>query len=518
MRRTILAIASVLLVLAASSCRKDVENDLSNRPVRFTATCEQSQDDKTQLSGYSLKWEEGDQVAVVCTGVESKALYTPKAAGKAKAEFVFAGDMADEPVLETPIKAGYPADYFSNDLTTITLPSHQNYVANSMEKFPMYGETETHGVNFKNMCGVVRLRLVKPGANVSITKIAITTTDYVNGTYSVSMNSDGLPVMEHVSGGTNGDTLYCAEPVSINSATNFYIYMPAGVYDHFRIEIFDARGLLCMMNAKSAITIERNKITTIAPPADKLEFSLVSGLITVQMNPQVQVRFASGNVQYVDGEWRIAENQYDIYKVSNTDIFCWSTANNNYGLTTTTTGDFADWGGLFSTDDSDNPWRTLSLDEYQFARSQTSPRSKNKWTTARIYLNDAQTEYAEGFVLMPDNFSASELTSQTGITFNSGALNSGPKNELTLEEWNTIECVYAGTFIPTGNTLNNVTDYAAQYWTSDVDPNNSNQALTWNISTHSNAGGGTSSYTKNQRKPVRLAQNYIPLTITTTSK
>ena len=116
---------------------------------------------------------------------------------------------------------------------------------------------------------------------------------------------------------------------------------------------------------------------------------------------------------------------------------------------------------------------------------------------------------------MPVN---ADVAIRIDITFNSGALNSGPKNELTLEEWNTIECVYAGTFIPTGNTLNNVTDYAAQYWTSDVDPNNSNQALTWNISTHSNAGGGTSSYTKNQQKPVRLAQNYIPLTITTTSK
>ena len=517
MRRTTLAIASVLLVLAATSCKKETENDLSNRPVRFTATIEESQNDnKTQLSGYNLVWQEGDEVAVVCTGVTSKEIYLPQNAGR-QVGFVYGGDMTNEPTLATPIKGAYPADYFSNDLSTITLPSHQNYVANSMEKFPMYGETETHGINFKNMCGVVRLRLVKPGANVGITKIAITTTDYVNGTYSVSMNSEGLPVMEHVSGGTNGDTLYCAEPVSINSATNFYIYMPAGVYEHFRIEIFDARGLLCMMNATSAITIERNKITTIAPPADKLEFSLVSGLVTVQMNPRVQVRFASGNVQYADGEWRIAENQYDIYKTNNLDQFCWSTTDNNYGLTTTTTGSFVDWGGLFSTDNSDNPWRTLSKDEFNFARNASWPRSQSSWTTARIWLDDAHTNYADGFVLLPDDFSASELRSQTGITVNPGGSSTGPNNTFTLDQWNTIECVYAGTFIPTRNTLTGVDDNMSQYWTSSLDPNNSNQAQTWNVSVKSTAGGGTGFYSLDQRKPVRLAQNYEPLVISGSS-
>ena len=311
MKKTVLAITSALLVMAAVSCKKEVENDLSNHPVRFTATCEQSQDDKTQLSGYSLKWEEGDQVAVVCTGVESKALYTPKAAGKAQAEFVFAGDMADEPTLETPIKAGYPADYFSNDLTTITLPSHQNYVANSMEMYPMYGETETHGVNFKNMCGVLRVRLVKPGENV--TKIAVTTTTYLNGTFSVSMNSEGLPEMEHVSGGCNGDTLYCAEPVSISTATNFYIYLPAGSYSPLRIEVFNDRGLLCSMESTVAINIERNKITTVAPPADKLNFNTCAGLITVNSDGD-QIRFAQGNLIYDNGTWKIAEHEYDLFK------------------------------------------------------------------------------------------------------------------------------------------------------------------------------------------------------------
>ena len=518
MRRTTLAIASVLLVLAATSCKKETENDLSNRPVRFTATIEETQNDnKTQLSGYNLVWQEGDEVAVVCTGVTNKEIYLPQNAGK-QVGFVYGGDMSNEPTLETPIKAGYPADYFSNDLSTITLPSHQNYVANSMEKFPMYGETETHGINFKNMCGVLRVRLVKPGENV--TKIAITTTTYLNGTYSVSMNSEGLPVMEHVSDGTNGDTLYCAEPVSIDNATNFYIYLPAGSYSPMRIEVFNDRGLLCSMESTVAINIERNKITTVAPPASKLNFTLVSGLVTVDIANNIQVRFASGNLQYVDGEWCLAENQFDIHKSNNyRDQFGWSTENSNYGLANTFTGTFVDWGGLISTSDLNNPWRTLSIDEFNTARGQRFPRSSSKWATVRIMLDE--TNYSDGLVIMPDDFDHSEMTSATGITWNSGAQNSGgPKNTWTLEEWNTIANIYSGTFLPVSNTLNGVSGTMAQYWTSSNGANNSGTtAQTFNVSINSNAGGGVSSnQSRDQNKLVRLAQNYIPLTITTTSK
>ena len=499
MRRTILAIASVLLVLAASSCKKDVENDLSNRPVRFTATCEQSQDDKTQLSGYALKWEEGDQVAVVCTGVESKALYTPKAAGKAQAEFVFAGDMADEPVLETPIKAGYPADYFSNDLTTITLPSHQNYVANSMEKFPMYGETETHGVNFKNMCGVLRVRLVKPNENV--TKIAVTTTSYLNGTFSVSMNSEGLPEMEHVSGGCNGDTLYCAEPVSINTATNFFIYLPAGSYSPLRIEVFNDRGLLCSMESTVAINIERNKITTVAPPADKLNFNTCAGLITVNSNGD-QIRFAQGNLIYDNGTWMIAENEYDLFKQNGKDQFRWSTGEyNNYGLGAgDNTHAFGDWGVNIG----DN-YRTLNVDEWEYVLKEKGGDRAHCYGRATIHVG--ADSYA-GYIILPDL--------QYPVTPSLSGATNFTDNDYTYDEWKAIQAQGVA-FLPVAkNTTSSNPSW--QYWTSSqgtvTDPSNTQNARTQNVSATANGRGA---YPKDNYKPVRLAQPYEPLVISGSS-
>lgn len=528
MRRTTLAIASVLLVLAATSCKKETENDLSNRPVRFTATIEESQNDnKTQLSGYNLVWQEGDEVAVVCTGVTSKEIYLPQNAGR-QVGFVYGGDMANEPTLETPIKAGYPADYFSNDLSTITLPCHQNYVANSMEKFPMYGETETHGINFKNMCGVLRVRLVKPGENV--TKIAVTTTTHINGTYSVSMNSEGLPVMEHVSGGTNGDTLYCAEPVSIDNATNFYIYLPAGSYSPMRIEVFNDRGLLCSMESTVAINIERNKITTVAPPANKLNFTLVSGLISVSAN--LQVRFASGNLVRENGEWRFADNQYDIYNSQSDrtirDKFGWSTATTNYGLNSTSstcTGDFVDWGELFG---SESNWRTLSISELTWTRvGQTSQYSDSyrgcKAGSAKIMLDN--TNYAEGIVLMPDNFKASDLPS--GITFYcrkyNGTRPAGvaeyQENEWTLSQWEILEKEFGAVFIPCGNTVTGVATGQKSYWTSSPSTSNTDgtKAQTFNIVISNTLGGTTNAGGRTMNYFVRLAQNYEPLVISGSS-
>ena len=499
MRRTVIAIASALLVLAAASCKKDTEkNEYSDRPVRFTATMEGSQDVKTQLVGHDLKWQNGDMVAVVCPEFGTKEMYTPNAAGSTHAEFVYAGNMDDEPTLSTPITAAYPADYWSDDLGTITLSCHQNYVADGMEKFPMYGvgEEGRYGVDFKNVCGVLRVRLVKPGENV--TKIAVTSTTYLNGTFGVSMNSEGLPEMEHVSGGTNGDTLLCAEPVSINTATDFYIYLPAGSYNPLRIEIFNDRGLLCSMESTVAINIERNKITTIAPPADKLNFQTCTGLITVNSDGD-QVRFAQGNLIYVNGEWKIAEHEYDIYKQNGVDQFHWSIASNNFGLGTESdnSADFVDWGVNIG----DN-YRTLSADEWNFVIQETGSVRAQRYGRATITVG---SDTYIGYIILPD--------SQYPVT---PSLNPGTgfdRNVFTYEAWRPLQAQGVA-FLPIAKNPANGSGMW-QYWTSTTDTDNSARALTQNVGASANSNG--SYYKFSDHKPVRLAQPYEPLVISGSS-
>ena len=502
MRKTFVLIAAALMAFGAVSCKKEIENnDLSNRPVRFSATMENSGDSKTTLNGYALLWADGDQVKVMCDEFTTAGVYQVVSGGKRHADFVFAGEESSEETLVAPFKAGYPADYWNDNVTSITLPATQNYVANGMEKFPMYGEVaEGMGVDFKNLCGVIRLRLVKPGE--SVTKIAITTTNYLNGEFSVSM-VDGLPVMQHVTGGTNGDTLYCADPVSINSTTDFYIYLPAGTYNPMRIEVFNNRGLLCSMDATAAITIERNKITTIAPPAESLKFQTCTGLITVALENGVrrQVRFAQGNLIYDNGTWKIAEHEYDVYKQSGVDIFHWSTVNNNYGLGEADyTGAFNDWGFTIGQN-----FRTLTSAEWSviLASGQGSANGYNRnenYTRGKIIVGD-DTYY--GYIILPD------LKYSNNIPNCPSHVKNYTTNVYTYEQWQVLQA-HGVAFLPVAKNGTTQTPMW-QYWTATEDASNTNRALTQNVGATANASGY---YGKEQYKPVRLVQPYEPLTIT----
>ena len=527
MKKTIFMIAAAAVLVCSVSCKKETEkNDLSGRPVRLTATTENYGAEKTNLSGYALKWQDGDQISVMCENFTTPGIYQVQEGGTAVANFVYAGT-GDEPTLTTPLRAGYPASSWDADVANITLPSQQNYVANSMEEFPMYGETETQAVNFKNLCGVVRMRLVKPGE--SVTKIVITANNYLNGVYSVDYN-DGQPTLQHVgTTGTNGITLECAEPVSIENSTDFYIYLPAGTYGKFRIEVYNNIGLLCEINAKNAITIQRNKITTIAPSADKLKFTLVSGLISVskdENNKLHYVRFATGNLLYTTDGWKNADNQWDFFNTflyngrnPQQDRFIWSSTNSNFGLGTDASGDFVDWGEKIP-----GNWRTLSRAEYNFAKGSNYQDENRgcKSARARILVNGS-TEYAEGLLLMPDSFDRNDLPQDIPFVvrnFTQGTRPSGPAsqiNEYTLAQWKVLQTQFGATFIPCKNTITGADVTAstagACYWTSTT--TNTTTAATSNVNSTTAAGTSetpTSGRTQSQRY-VRLVQDYEPLVI-----
>ena len=58
-------------------------------------------------------------------------------------------------------------------------------------------------------------------------------------------------------------------------------------------------------------------------------------LAVFSINETEQVRFAPGNLQYVEGVWRFAERQTDflpIFDAEHCDLFTWSTTNTLWGL------------------------------------------------------------------------------------------------------------------------------------------------------------------------------------------
>ena len=164
------------------------------------------------------------------------------------------------------------------------------------------------------------------------------------------------------------------------------------------------------------------EIDTIVPP------SPVPALFSI--NDSQQVRFAQGNLQYVEGHWRFAEHQPDFlstFDENHCDLFAWPSATSNWGMDTSNDwmnyyGDFIDWGtnpALIA--DLGEGWRTLSVDEWDYLLNRRIVNGYagegHSWIAARI-----NGQY--GLIIYPDNFTQQIAT--LGVIPDSGVFLPAP--------------------------------------------------------------------------------------------
>lgn len=212
-----------------------------------------------------------------------------------------------------------------------------------------------------------------------------------------------------------------------------------------------------------------------------------------------QVRFSKGNLQYTQSTdtWSIADNQYDFIGTDNLsggivshdeqlgdfklgdaladviDWFGWSSymAIAKWGISITEdysnySSDFVDWGQNIG---DGSTWRTLNKDEWNYLFYGRTNAS-TKYAVACILLNDSGTEYSNGMIILPDNWSCPE-----GIAFESGmsAIYSivafGNHQTFTLEQWLQLENAGA-VFLPAGGDRRGAMAGTVQlngyYWSS----------------------------------------------------
>ena len=182
----------------------------------------------------------------------------------------------------------------------------------------------------------------------------------------------------------------------------------------------------------------------------------------VQSEPMVfsvcadkQVQFSMGNLQYTQSTdiWSFATEQYAFIGEANVlsngvladtiDLFGWSgsTALAKWGISTSLwdddfSGNFVDWGQNIG---DGMTWRTLTKDEWDYVLNIRTNASSHKGV-ARIKLNDGGTKYANGLILLPDNWQAPD-----GVIFKSGFANGWSIQEyanyqtFTHDEWRTLE-------------------------------------------------------------------------------
>ena len=262
---SLLALSSLFTL---SSCQKETIGD----GTQFRARME-SRDGKTVLNGYALNWVAGDQVAIYGTagcGLYSATPQTPATVATLDNVSGTTGDGS--------FRAFYPST-LTTDGTTITLPDAQTYVEGSINEFPMYAESATNQLAFRNICGVLKLHLTK--ANTNITSIVVTANAPINGNFTIS-NLNGEPVLFYASNGTNTVVLNCATPQAIDNGKDFYITLPATFDSLKSITLTANNGMVCTKTVKSnvCINVQRNTVTEIEFVGNDLYFEPLEGTLS----------------------------------------------------------------------------------------------------------------------------------------------------------------------------------------------------------------------------------------------
>ncbi len=414
MKKTILSIAFIAAAIFAASCQKESlqENTATEGSASvFTATIETGASTKTTVERvdgteviYKTKWESTDQISI--NGVTYTAIPDGTDATKA----TFAKDSGNDPT--GTFKAYFPATMYSD--SKATLPASYSY-ADGKYNMPMYAESTTTSLSFKNLCGVLAIT-VKGTDFTSVNSIEVSSDTQMNGEFTAT--AEGVLSFASV---TLTDALKkvnlsfaSAKSIASDGSATFYIPVPAATHNPLTIKVSDGTTTKTMVTQKSGgVPVARNTVY----PIDFYDNSeALPGVFTVkaetETEPAKKVRFSQGNLWYgprttgASSTFNFETNQYKIsssWDESHVSNFYWSrTANyaclkdySDYGYTT----DILFTNATETTPNTDftvngitGVWRTLSQAEWQYL------------------LNKHKYEYVQvngiyGIVIAPDEFS-----------------------------------------------------------------------------------------------------------------
>ncbi len=253
-------------LLAASACVKEPvpmepRGEAKGHPA-FTATTE-SAATKTALSGddqtgYEIHWIAGDRIMVVDNASHVGEYSASLQSDPTGADFTIAsGTEAGT----SPYKAWYPASIYNNGAPT--LPAKQDYVAGNISGSPMYAESSTNSLSFKNICGIIRLDVSASGSK-RVRKIILSADQGMSGAISnaATLANDYTAAVS----GTAGVTLDCGTGgVAISgTATSFHIAVPQKDYTNLKITLITTDGEIQTRISNKAIAVSRSAITPIS--------------------------------------------------------------------------------------------------------------------------------------------------------------------------------------------------------------------------------------------------------------
>lgn len=216
-------------IAALSSCSKEspVSNEENGKEARvFTATMEDGITTKVTFDGTNkcALWEAGDAISI------DGHQYTATSAG---ASSTFTGSGATE----TTHHAYFPASIYNGG--TPTLPAEQTY-AEGKFNMPMYAESSSLDLSFKNLCAVLAITVNKSNlvstTTTSLKSIKVSSDKRMHGAFSATAAGVlSFTSQETLTDADKSVALTMTDVVDISTDKTFYIAIPAQDYSYLKI-------------------------------------------------------------------------------------------------------------------------------------------------------------------------------------------------------------------------------------------------------------------------------------------
>ena len=275
MKRNILKAAfAAIAIIAIVSCEdRIVVPEVTSEPVGkaglvFTATTETAAATKTALSqngaAYDVLWQNGDEITIV-DGAANVGVYSTTSTTTSGTFSHKSGAVAATP----NYTAYYPASMYNGG--TPTLPDIQVYTPDNIAEAPMYATSSTSNLEFKNLCGILRLNITTSMSSQKVRSIGLLAGQKLSGVFSIENDAAVITSSRDID---RYVTLDCGEEgVDISSTpTSFYFAIPPGEYTGLMISVYTTEGLTQLKSLKSdkTVKIERSAITDITLSYDAL--------------------------------------------------------------------------------------------------------------------------------------------------------------------------------------------------------------------------------------------------------
>lgn len=275
----ILALATLTLFACQNKEMDVVESTVVlDDNVVFTAEMEQPVDTKV-FADANLKvlWNADDFVSIF-----NKYTYNR--------QYRFQGETGDnsgifkaEPVQDfvtgnelEAIYAVYPyatATKISNEgEISFVLPEDQAYAKDSFgqEANLMVSSTEDNNLLFRNVGGYLGIKLYGEGVSVSKVSIQGNSGEILSGKATITAPVNGIPVLAMAEDADPQVNVVCSEPVALGTSnedyTEFWFVLPPVTFEQgLTLTVTDNKGETFQKSTSKVITIERSRITRMAP-------------------------------------------------------------------------------------------------------------------------------------------------------------------------------------------------------------------------------------------------------------